>query len=736
MEAFMHRKRLVSIGLIVASFAMTLTGCSGDEIAQLNSLPSLNAEADENVNYNMSLGEKQSLIYAQVSERQLLDLSMLDDCSDEEIQQVKTYMDTVDSQLTGQTAVDDGVIDVCFTDYLLAEFEKTPYYWQRTKTAIRGVDSASRSIVVDVTYNTIDSTKDVIEDSFIVQGEPDYDKKMKVRNDKWSRVLASIGDPDYDAIYNEFATIYGDPVKIIDSQRNLGLTEQVFETGNQRTYNGVIDNAFDKQGATMTVRYVLVPNYVLGVNLGLTCKHMYVTNYEILNDTTVDMELFKDDGYATITDNVTQLMNSYFKCIDENDMDGLYKLTKDFKTLDKYYADMFDTTYLKHNNFSISLFDIEGTKVSAGIKVSSKVRAKGSNMTMPNYTDRYYVEFELVDDTLQVTNMTLLSRKLEGEPVIDTAEAGSEGFVASIDLSNDDKKDIEKLICDFSSLQLLGDTTSDDFGKVVDLSVSDEKLAKTKEDMESIGGTKKVVWLQTYQQGTSNYASVKCRELFQQEDNSIAEATVNYEFISKGDRWYIYSYNILSSVKLDTTNLSTSNSLCYVTPGKVEQYTSQIVSTESDTDNNEKDEEASDGVVFEHEVSAPVLKNGSEEEGLVKMTEDTITDDDVKNTLDKVYDGEADSRSLTIDKINEFDKAIGAKEDEGMMSLVKRLCSVVYNKNHNRYTENEIEGINTSIDEEMKEFQDNNEDKVKGNGELRSMLNALSTLSSYASSLK
>lgn len=732
----MHRKRLVSIGLIVASFAMTLTGCSGDEIAQLNSLPSLNAEADENVNYNMSLGEKQSLIYAQVSERQLLDLSMLDDCSDEEIQQVKTYMDTVDSQLIGQTAVDDGVIDVCFTDYLLAEFEKTPYYWQRTKTAIRGVDSASRSIVVDVTYNTIDSTKDVIEDSFIVQGEPDYDKKMQVRNDKWSRVLASIGDPDYDAIYNEFATIYGDPVKIIDSQRNLGLTEQVFETGNQRTYNGVIDNTFDKQGATMTVRYVLVPNYVLGVNLGLTCKHMYVTNYEILNDTTVDMELFKDDGYATITDNVTQLMNSYFKCIDENDMDGLYKLTKDFKTLDKYYADMFDTTYLKHNNFSISLFDIEGTKVSAGIKVSSKVRAKGSNMTMPNYTDRYYVEFELVDDTLQVTNMTLLSRKLEGEPVIDTAEAGSEGFVASIDLSNDDKKDIEKLICDFSSLQLLGDTTSDDFGKVVDLSVSDEKLAKTKEDMESIGGTKKVVWLQTYQQGTSNYASVKCRELFQQEDNSIAEATVNYEFISKGDRWYIYSYNILSSVKLDTTNLSTSNSLCYVTPGKVEQYTSQIVSTESDTDNNEKDEEVSDGVVFEHEVSAPVLKNGSEEEGLVKMTADTITDDDVKNTLDKVYDGEADSRSLTIDKINEFDKAIGAKEDEGMMSLVKRLCSVVYNKNHNRYTENEIEGINTSIDEEMKEFQDNNEDKVKGNGELRSMLNALSTLSSYASSLK
>ena len=168
----------------------------------------------------------------------------------------------------------------------------------------------------------------------------------------------------------------------------------------------------------------------------------------------------------------------------------------------------------------------------AGIQVSSKVRAIGSNMTMPSYTDRYFVELELVDEQLKVTNMTLLSRVLEGEPTIDTDELEDEGFAATIDLSNSDKKAIEGLICDFSAIQLQKDTQSDKFSDIVDFSMSDEKLESTRANMLQIEGVKKVVFLQTYQQGTSNYASVKCRELFQKDDNSITEATVTYEFIS------------------------------------------------------------------------------------------------------------------------------------------------------------------------------------------------------------
>ena len=90
------------MGVMVAS---SLSGCANNEIAQLNSMPSLNSEANTDEGYSMSLGEKQSAIYAQVSERQLLDLSLLSDCSDEEVQAVKTYMNNVDSQLMSASRI-------------------------------------------------------------------------------------------------------------------------------------------------------------------------------------------------------------------------------------------------------------------------------------------------------------------------------------------------------------------------------------------------------------------------------------------------------------------------------------------------------------------------------------------------------------------------------------------------------------------------------------------------------
>ena len=130
----MVKKKVVSLGLILTLGVTMLSGCgASSDIAQLNSIKALNSEASTD-DVNLSLSEKQSMIYAQVSERQLLDLSVLDACSESEIQQVTSYMNSVDAQLTGSVSKDNGVIDSCFTDYLLSEFEKTPYYWQNNNT--------------------------------------------------------------------------------------------------------------------------------------------------------------------------------------------------------------------------------------------------------------------------------------------------------------------------------------------------------------------------------------------------------------------------------------------------------------------------------------------------------------------------------------------------------------------------------------------------------------------------
>lgn len=665
------KKKILSL-MLIATTVVSLTGCGdSDTISELNNISALNAESSVSSNYNLSYTDEQEMIYAQVSNRQLLDLSALSACSSNEIQQVRNYMDSIDNQLVGKVKVvdysddltrrtshglvtDDAVVNTTLTDYLLSFMQQTPYYWQRTKTTIRGIDSKSRSIVVDVTYKTIGYEKEVQKDSTITLGDPNYDTLVKSRYTKYINILSTMqtnpGDPTLPEKVNDFKTYFGEPEEIIEEQNKYKPTTCIYNSGNQKTYTGLIDSDAEKSTGTMTVRYILVPEYVLGINLGVDCKHMYITDFSLDNDVTKNMSAFTQEGYQTVTDSVYSLIYSYFTALDESDFDGLYKLTDNFQTLDKHYQDVFDSTYQKHDGYSISLFDITGTHIKCGVTISTKERAKNSNMTLPVYTDRYYMELELVGDTLKVDNMVLLSRKLEGEPAITEDEVEDTGFSANIDLDNDDKVSIEKLICNFSSLQLQEDTTSDSFSSLVDTSITTNQLSALKTNMTSLTGAKKVVFLQNYQQGTSNYASVKCKELFQDDKNAIVEATTTYEFIMKGENWYIYNYDVNSSVKLDTTNLTTTDSLCLVSPGKVESYTSQIKGSTS----TNLDEVSDISVSFDHKEYTPTEKDGNVEQGYVQYTSADIGADE--------YNQVKDVAGISYSSIDDLNKDIEAVE--------------------------------------------------------------------------
>lgn len=665
------KKKILSL-MLIATTVVSLTGCGdSDTISELNNISALNAEFSVSSDYNLSYTDEQEMIYAQVSNRQLLDLSALSACSSNEIQQVRNYMDSIDNQLVGKVKVvdysddltrrtsqglvtDDAVVNTTLTDYLLSFMQQTPYYWQRTKTTIRGIDSKSRSIVVDVTYKTIGYEKEVQKDSTITLGDPNYDTLVKSRYTKYINILSTMqtnpGDPTLPEKVNDFKTYFGEPEEIIEEQNKYKPTTCIYNSGNQKTYTGLIDSDAEKSTGTMTVRYILVPEYVLGINLGVDCKHMYITDFSLDNDVTKNMSAFTQEGYQTVTDSVYSLIYSYFTALDESDFDGLYKLTDNFQTLDKHYQDVFDSTYQKHDGYSISLFDITGTHIKCGVTISTKERAKNSNMTLPVYTDRYYMELELVGDTLKVDNMVLLSRKLEGEPAITEDEVEDTGFSANIDLDNDDKVSIEKLICNFSSLQLQEDTTSDSFSSLVDTSITTNQLSALKTNMTSLTGAKKVVFLQNYQQGTSNYASVKCKELFQDDKNAIVEATTTYEFIMKGGNWYIYNYDVNSSVKLDTTNLTTTGSLCLVSPGKVESYTSQIKGSTS----TNLDEVSDISVSFDHKEYTPTEKDGNVEQGYVQYTSADIGADE--------YNQVKDVAGISYSSIDDLNKDIEAVE--------------------------------------------------------------------------
>lgn len=629
---------------ITALLCLTsFVGCQSNdtEVAALRRIEALNTES-ELVNVNMSVTEKEAAIYAQVSNRTLLDLSSLAPVSEGDRDAVISYMDSVDAQISGTLSARDGVIEREYTDYLIMEFEKTPYYWQRKSMNIRGMDATSRSIVIDVTYHTIDFKKSVIPNSPIVKGEPNYENLLKVRYERWLEILSDeygygrngvAEDEELRLRKEEFFKTYGSIDDILNSQRGMSLTGTVYSTGNQITYEGLIDNEQEQCGASMTIRYVLVPNYTLGINQGYTCQHMYVLNYQVDKDMTEGRQLYSDEDYITVADNVYNMLHRYYKCLDENNYSGVYKLNNSMPTVDKYFSDYFETTYRKYDSFTLSIFDIKNTRIECGATVSRKVRAKGSNMSLPIYTDRYYYVIELIDGRLQIVQEVLLSSTIEGEPAINTEAVDTTGFTSSISLTSKDKKAIEGLISKFGAQQLLGDSQSDAFSELIDMSLSASQIDAIRTSMLSVEGKTKATWVLSYLQGNKNYASVKCRELVQTENGELHEYIVTYDFICKGGKWLIYNYQILSRAKLDTIDFTTKNSLCVVTAGSVDSLVSQV------SEGAEEAEEGGDtpaenvGEVIQFDEFTPVVKATTTVTETTTDSTQTDTDTDISSIV-------------------------------------------------------------------------------------------------------
>lgn len=606
------KKKLLSV-LLAAMCVISLAGCGSSDVSSLRNLQSVDTEANVTM-VSLSATDKENLIYSQVSDRTLLDLSSLESPTAEEVEAVKMYMDSVDAQLCGVLDSENGVIDECFTDYLLFEFEKTPYYWQRSSMSILGVDASSRSVVLDVVYNTIGFPKTVKGDSTIVRGEPNYDTKMEVRLERYLQILddkyRNTGFVDWQADLIEFESIYGSVESILEEQQNMSLTDTVFTYGNQLTYSGMLNNDIESSSsATMTVRYVLTPEYSLGINLGLDCSHMYVVNYN-LNSAEVNNDAYLSQVYEDetgITEEVRDLLRRYYICIDDENFSGLYTLVRNFGTLDKYFADYFSTTYHKYEDFTVTIHSVQGTRIECTTQVSRKVRARGSQMSLPIYTDVYYYVLSLDDGVLKVEEEILLSSKLEGEPAITTTDADVSGFSTTITLSAQDKIDMENLIANFGVLQLGKDTTSADFSSVVDTSISGSQLSALKENMLNIEGVQRVTWITSYLQGYESYASIRCKELVQKEDGTIYDCVVTYDFIKKGGVWYICGYTVNSKNKLDSTTLSTKNCLCIVTPEGIDVMDSKVSVSDSEVGSDD----VVVGVTIEYDEYQPTIKEGT-----------------------------------------------------------------------------------------------------------------------------
>lgn len=628
----MHKR--AGILALLLSATMLFTGCNNNaDIAELKSIEALGGESQIN-NVSLSINEKESMIYAKVSDRTLLDLKSLSEIDNGDLQAITTYMDSVDSMLTGATAPNNSLIKSAYTDYLLTEFEKTPYYWQRASMSILGQDASSRSVVVDVTYKTIGFKKTVVENSSITLGQPNYEKLLKNRYDQYIRLLTlkekdRATPEEIEQQSQEFMKYWGNPNEIIESQSNTTLTQSVYQTGNQKTYKGLIDSDMENLNAEMKIRYIISPQYKYGINQGYTCNHLYLVSYNLESDPTANFTSDTNENSMTVASSVYNALKRYYICYDENNFSGLYKLLKSPESLDKSFKDMFKTMYIKHDNFDLSIFNIKGTHVECGVSVATKVRAKGSNISSPIYTDRYYYVLDLIDGELKITNEVLLSRVLEGEPAVNTEDVDTSGFSSLVQVTNASKKEIENLIAEFGASQLLGDTLSEDFNSLIDLSLSSTQVEQIRARAKAVSGQKKAVWVISYLTGNTGYASVKCREMLQGDDNSISELSVIYDFIHKGNKWYIYDYNIASMVKLDSTDLSTKQSLCVVSKGNIDSLVSQVEDVEED----EADTGTVASIDYTYKEYKPELKLSTSETGK-HFSYTVMTEQDIYNYLE------------------------------------------------------------------------------------------------------
>ncbi|MDR0917769.1 MAG: hypothetical protein LBM93_00740, partial [Oscillospiraceae bacterium] len=282
----MKKYSLLSLLLVTTM----ITGCSDSaRIAELKSVQPMQIETLAETP-NLSVTNQENIIYSQVADRTLLDLSALEKViSETDAKYIDDYIKTLNAYLVGDVPLSTNNKKSTYADYMLLEFQKTPYVWQMKDYSILGVDTATKNIIVDITYDTTSTLKTVQPDSTIIKGDKDYELKMKVRYDRWMEYLAAkygssdryvVNQPeDLSALRAEFESVYGPVEEIIKSQRHLSLSQEISETRTQKTYTGMTDYELEQNGATMVVRHIFEPDYVLGIQQGYTLKHMYLTDY-------------------------------------------------------------------------------------------------------------------------------------------------------------------------------------------------------------------------------------------------------------------------------------------------------------------------------------------------------------------------------------------------------------------------------------------------------------------------
>lgn len=354
------------------------------------------------------------------------------------------------------------------------------------------------------------------------------------------------------------------------------------------TYSGIAKQNFTTNEATMTFRLILDFKFNLGSQTSLGVSSVYLKDYMVYgNENTLQnlkggannaAKYDAVNGLELITQNssvikpyIDRCIDSYQKCIEENNIEGLYKLygstktvdeysgrvlstTSRFKDWDKYYYDWSNYAYTKFDAYEYEIISWVDNKVQALVTRNKKIRAKGSEMTMPSYSEEALITFIVEDDSIYIDNEVVLSTHMVGEPVSmikDVTGIASKIAYDEKSFSVENEAAVVEALKAFSKLQLTyaNAPTTSVSGTVseagyVDLGVGVDTLNAIKDTMGAIAApTEKITWLGTWSTKSNVYCKVHVREVFFLSDGKTKDTEADIGLISRNGVWSVVSYD-------------------------------------------------------------------------------------------------------------------------------------------------------------------------------------------------
>ena len=543
-------KKIVA-GMLAFSM-LGLVGCS-DNVKQTESLTFTDIKAS---NANMSAEEREDYIYSHITDRLTIDMAQLSKVNDTDVMAINSLLNDVHAELAGNE--DKDVLGIGVTNYLLHAFARTPHIWNMSNVNILGYDSATRYYFVDVTYKTNPgAVKDSVPLSTIVMGEPNEEGKKKERYDDYTDYMnaATGGRAGASALHTKFVTKWGDIGTVVASQQDKLLSERV----KKGFIGGVGYTGINKTtlaaNAEMVVRYVIGHTYNVGEITGLEVDYVYLNNYKLENIDEVVNGLRGDTaGTEVVNSIIKDVITSYHRSVESNNLSGLYGLFVDFRNWDKYYNDLNRYSYHTYLGFDYEILGSKDGNIDVLVTRGRKERGKGSSMSSPVYTEKVIFRLQVSNnDTIKILEEVLLSRDLIGEPntvVRNVAGVSNKMLFSSELFTEENQRAVEQTIKDFSDAYVNSDSNNLRYMSYVDVAINQNVLNNMIAALNSFSNVnEKLTWVVGYENKTNLYCSVKVREVYKTNEGNYDTETI-IDLSNTNGTWGIVGYYRGMSVKL------------------------------------------------------------------------------------------------------------------------------------------------------------------------------------------